>query len=453
MKKIINIIMAVALGGFVATANAQTAIDLDSLLEIVRQGKVNETAEYRQREQEFGAAQNRQSALLGDAQASQRAEERRSDRLENEFKVNQGKIAVLEVELVNELGAMKEVFGVLQLVSGDTRATFQDSLISTQFAGREEFITSLIAKTSSSRELPSIEEIERLWFEVQREMTEQGRVVTFDRGVKLPDGSEVTIPVTRIGVFNIIANGRYLKWEEGLVSELVRQPVDRNLDKAAALQAATSGFEAFSIDPSRGSILSLLIQAPSFQERLDQGGTIGYMTLLVGAIGMLMFFERAIYLLIVRSKVKAQIKSDTVSEDNPLGRVLAVHEQNLGTDVETLELKIDEAILKELPALERFLVMIKLIAAIAPLMGLLGTVTGMILTFQSMTLFGTGDPKLMAGGISAALMTTVIGIVVALPMLFLHSIANGWSKAIVHTIEEQSAGIIAVHAEQQQKGA
>jgi biopolymer transport protein ExbB len=113
-----------------------------------------------------------------------------------------------------------------------------------------------------------------------------------------------------------------------------------------------------------------------------------------------------------------------------------------------LELKLDEAILKEMPALERFITLIKLIAAIAPLMGLLGTVTGMILTFQSMTLFGAGDPTVMAGGISQALMTTVLGIVVALPMLFLHSIVNSMSQRVVHTIEEQSAGIIAVHAEQ-----
>jgi biopolymer transport protein ExbB len=166
---------------------------------------------------------------------------------------------------------------------------------------------------------------------------------------------------------------------------------------------------------------------------------------------MLLFFERAIFLFVVNGKVKSQIRSETINENNPLGRVLAVHEANRGADVETLELKIDEAILKEMPALERFLTMIKLIAAIAPLMGLLGTVTGMIMTFQAMTLFGTGDPQLMAGGISAALMTTVLGIVVALPMLFLHSVVAGWSGRITHIIEEQAAGIIAVHAEETHK--
>jgi biopolymer transport protein ExbB len=268
----------------------------------------------------------------------------------------------------------------------------------------------------------------------------------------MTDGSEEVIPVTRIGVFNLATAGKYLKFEQGLVAELDRQPETRFTDSTASLQNATSGVAPFGVDPSRGSILALLIQAPSLRERVDFGGTIGYLILAVGAVGLLLWVERVIYLTAISGKVKSQIKSDTINENNPLGRILAVHEQNKGADVETLELKIDEAILKEMPPLERFLTMIKLISAIAPLMGLLGTVTGMINTFQSMTLFGTGDPKLMAGGISQALVTTVLGIVVALPMLFLHSIVNGMSQRVVHTLEEQSAGIIAVHAEQN-KGA
>ena len=448
MRKLLNIVIAVALSGFAFSANAQEASNLDELLEIVRQGKVNETAEFRQREQEFQNAQERQAGLLAYAKAQQRAEERRSDKLENQFQVNDAQLAELETEFTNELGALKEVLGVLTMVAGDARSQMEQSLTTTQFEGRDEFITTLIQKTSSGTQLPSIEEIERLWYEVQREMTEQGRVVTYDRSVKMTDGSEEVIPVTRVGVFNLATAGKYLKFEQGLVAELDRQPETRFVDSTADLQGATSGVAPFGVDPSRGSILALLIQAPSLRERVDFGGTIGYLILAVGAVGLLLWIERVIYLTAISGKVKSQIKSDTINENNPLGRILAVHEQNKGADVETLELKIDEAILKEMPPLERFLTMIKLISAIAPLMGLLGTVTGMINTFQSMTLFGTGDPKLMAGGISQALVTTVLGIVVALPMLFLHSIVNGMSQRVVHTLEEQSAGIIAVHAEQ-----
>ncbi|MFK5912740.1 MAG: MotA/TolQ/ExbB proton channel family protein [Woeseiaceae bacterium] len=448
MRKLINVIIAVAFTGIASISSAQQATTLDDLLEIVRQGKINETQEYRQREAEFSGAQDRQAGLLSDAESSQRAEERRSDSLESQFATNDDQLAELETEFTNELGALKEVLGVLQMVSGDTRSRLQGSLTTTQFEGREEFITMLIEKTSSGTQLPSIEEIERLWYEVQREMTEQGRVVTFNRTVKMTDGSEEILPVTRTGVFNISTGAKYLKYEQGLVAELDRQPQSRFTNSAEGLQNAQEDFAPFGLDPSRGAILSLLIKTPTTMERIEQGGTIGALILIVGAIGMLLFFERAIFLFVVNGKVKAQIRSETINENNPLGRVLAVHEANRGADVETLELKIDEAILKEMPALERFLTMIKLIAAIAPLMGLLGTVTGMIETFQAMTLFGTGDPSVMAGGISAALMTTVLGIVVALPMLFLHSVVNGMSQNVVHTIEEQSAGIIAVHAEQ-----
>jgi biopolymer transport protein ExbB len=447
MRNLIKIIVALTLSGLFSVATAQET-NLDALLEIVRQGKVNETAEYRQREAEFTGAQDRQAGLLAESQASQRAEERRSDQLEAQFQSNDDQLAELEQDFTNELGALKEVLGVLQLVSGDTRSRLEASLTSTQFEGREEFITNLIQKTSSGTQLPSIEEIERLWYEVQREMTEQGRVVTFDRAVKMNDGSEVNVPVTRVGIFNIAMDGKYLKYEQGLVAELDSQPEARYRDSATGLQDATSGFAAFGLDPSRGSILALLIQKPGIEERIEQGGTIGNLIIIVGGIGLLLFLERVIYLSIASGKVKGQIRSETVSENNPLGRVLAVHEANRGADVETLELKIDEAILKEMPPLERFLTMIKLISAIAPLMGLLGTVTGMIETFNEMTIFVTDDPQDMAGGISAAMMTTVLGICVALPMLFLHSLVNGMSMKIVHTIEEQSAGIIAVHAEQ-----
>jgi biopolymer transport protein ExbB len=184
------------------------------------------------------------------------------------------------------------------------------------------------------------------------------------------------------------------------------------------------------------------------KERIDQGGPIGYTILVIGGIGFLLVIERMITLTLVGRKVRAQIKSNTVSPNNPLGRVLMVYEENKNVDVETLELKLDEAILKELPALERFLSTLKLIAAVAPLLGLLGTVTGMIETFQSIVLFGTGDPKMMASGIAEALVTTMEGLWVAIPTVLLHSFVASRSGAVVQVLEEQAAGIVALHAEQ-----
>ncbi|VAW04890.1 MotA/TolQ/ExbB proton channel family protein [hydrothermal vent metagenome] len=458
MRKLASIIIAVALAGFSFSAFAQSAPQarsLDELLELVKQGAYQESQENKRREREFIAQKSKQKALLAAARNTQRQEERRSDRLEAEFKANDGKIAKLEEELSHELGALKELFGVLQLVSGETKAVFHDSIISAQFPGREVFLNELIAKASSS-ELPTIEEISHLWFEVQREMTESGKIVKFNVDVQYPNGEITNREVVRVGTFNLISDGKYLEWREKYqnIAELPRQPKARFLETAEGLQTLSSGYTAFALDISRGAILSLLIQDPSILERIDQGGVIGYIIIYgLGPLSLLLILISGLTLVVTRGKVKAQIRSDEVNENNPLGRVLSVYDNNKTVDVETLELKLDEAILKETPAIERFLTLIKVIAAISPLMGLLGTVTGMINTFQAMTLFGTGDPKLMAGGISQALVTTVLGIVVALPTLFLHSIVAGWSKGIIHTLEEQSAGIIAVHAEQGQKGA
>ena len=133
-------------------------------------------------------------------------------------------------------------------------------------------------------------------------------------------------------------------------------------------------------------------------------------------------------------------------DDNPLGRIIGV----LGpkpqlSDLETLELKLDEAILQETPPLERGQPLLKLLSAVAPLLGLLGTVTGMIVTFQAITQSGGGDSRLMADGISQALVTTVLGLVVAIPLLFLHSLLASRSKALIQLLEQQSAGLIALH--------
>ena len=134
-------------------------------------------------------------------------------------------------------------------------------------------------------------------------------------------------------------------------------------------------------------------------------------------------------------------------DNNPLGRVLKIHEDNPNMDLETLELKMSEGVMRETPKIEAGLTLLKIIAAVAPLMGLLGTVTGMIITFQAITIFGAGDPKAMAGGISGALITTVLGLLVAIPTVLLHTVVNGRAQRIIHILDEQTTGIIAEHTE------
>jgi len=434
--------------------HAKPAGTLDQLLQQLKQGEIAQTEQNKAREAEFKAKVGQQQYLLNQVSTQRNNALKLSAELEQSFENNEVQLANKSDVLDKRLGELKELFGVLQQVSGDTRSKFQTSVISAQIPNRGEFLDSFAQSMGASSKLASIEEIERLWFELQREMTQSGKISEFNREVVLADGQSKQAQVTRIGGFGLVSDGKYLEYidETGTVAELIRQPSSRYLDSVNALesnlaQGAAAQTVAFALDPTGGSILNLLVQAPDLRERVDQGGPVGYIILAIGLVGLLIALERLISLMIIGSKVSRQLKSDKISSNNPLGRVMLVKEQNPGLDTETLELKLSESILRELPKLSSKLTLIKIISVVAPLIGLLGTVTGMITTFQAITLFGTGDPKLMAGGISQALVTTVLGLVVAIPMVFIFAYLNGRSKNIVNILQQESTGIIAERAE------
>jgi biopolymer transport protein ExbB len=349
------------------------------------------------------------------------------------------------------LGTLTELFGHLTSASGDLASNLEVSMASAQYPGREQFLKDLISKMSGSDTLPSIEEIERVWFELLREIRETGVVTKFSAEVSSPAGERAEREVVRIGAFNMVdINGNYLSFDNGSLSELPRQPSGPYTGWAAELASASGGMHSFGIDPTGptgGSFLAAIIDTPNLEERWHQGGYVGYAITAVGIFAFLLAIYRLVVLTAVSSKVNAQLKSDTAKENNPLGRVLKIHEDNPTMDTETLELKLSEGVLKETPKLESGLTLLKIIAAVAPLMGLLGTVTGMIITFQAITIFGAGDPKAMAGGISGALITTVLGLLVAIPTVLLHTVVNGRAQRIIHILDEQTTGMIAEHTE------
>lgn len=455
MKLIKSAVVAAALTVSSTAVIAQDARSLDQLLGFVKQGQASEAKENKAREAQFKNAKSRQAQLVAEAKQLRTKEEDRSARLENTFEQNELKVAEKQRQLKDRLGTLTELFGHLTSTAGDLRSNFTNSLISAQYPDREAFLDQLIAKMSGAEQLPSIEEIERLWFEIQREMTESGKVVSFSAEVAKPGGQKETRTVVRVGTFNIISDdGKYLQYipETHTLAELARQPGGSYNSWAANVAGATTGKVPFGADPtgpSGGSFLAALINSPTMNERWHQGGNVGYAITGVGIIGFLLAIWRLIVLAGISSKVKAQLKSDKANANNPLGRVLMVHENNPSMDPETLELKLSEAVMREIPKIESGLSVLKIIAAVAPLMGLLGTVTGMIITFQAITIFGAGDPKAMAGGISGALVTTVLGLLVAIPMVLLHTITNGQAKKVTHVLEEQSTGIIAEHTEAQ----
>jgi biopolymer transport protein ExbB len=426
-------------------AAQEKPVTLDELLERVRAGNRADEEEFTRREAEFRAAREERQRLLAAALAAKAAAERRSAEREARFEANEKQIPELEETLRNRLGTLGELFGVVRQVAGDTRGLIESSLVSAQLPGREKFLAAL----GKEKQLASIEQMERLWFLIQQEMTESGKVARFPATVVTLAGKESTESVVRVGTFNAVSGGRYLNYvsETGKLTELGRQPGGRHLSGVHALEAAEGGFVGFSLDPSRGSILALLIQEPNTRERIEQGGAIGYLTITLGIFGFVLASYRIVRLGRVGARVKAQIAEPKADAGNPLGRVLAAYEKNRTADVETIELKLDEAILRETPDIERGVSMIKVISVVAPLLGLLGTITGMIKTFQVMTLYGSGDPKLMAGGIAEALVTTMLGLLVAIPLTMLHSVVSTRSRSILQILEEQSVGLIAAHAE------
>jgi biopolymer transport protein ExbB len=455
MKSLRQYLTALALYVLVISANAQQVSNLDDLLKQLKQGQIAQTQQNKNREAEFTAKKLQQNQLLNQAIDSREQAVAQSTILEKNYQVNDVEIANNTDALNKRMGELKELFGILQQVAGDTRSKFQTSTISAQIPGRGQFLDEFAQSMGSTSKLASIEEIERLWFELQREMTESGKVHKFTANVVVANGETVQSDVIRVGGFNLISNGMYLEYidETGSIAELIRQPSSRYLDSASQLSQSNKDVIPFALDPTGGSILSLLVQAPDTQERIEQGGPVGNVIIVLGLIGLLIALERFITLFIVGSKVNRQLKTAVASDDNPLGRVMLVKDNNADADTETLELKLSECILKEVPVLTSRLTLIKIVSVVAPLIGLLGTVTGMINTFQAITLFGTGDPKLMAGGISQALVTTVLGLVVAIPMVFISTILNTRSRGIINVLQQQSAGLIAERAERSESAA
>lgn len=450
MKRIAITIAASLLAIGAVQAQDQSANSMGELLNLIEQGKARDTAEARQREAEFQRARNEQQQLLNQSRAERTRLESESSRLEETFSANQQRILDARAQLDQRLGALKELFGVLQTVAGDAQGRFKTSLTDIQYPDRADFLVELGSKMAGASSLASIEDIEKLWFELQREVAAQGQIVRFNKEFSLANGERINNDIVRVGVFNLVYEDGYLQYDPTTenITELQRQPEQsRYTNSTADMASAQDGIVRFGLDVTRGSILALLVESPTLGERVNQGGIVGYCILGLGAIGLLIALWRWVGLTMDSRKVQAQLKRDSASTDNPLGRVLSAYESNKAADTETIELKLSEAALKEMPGLTKGLLFIKVISVVAPLMGLLGTVTGMIQTFQVITLYGAGDPKMMAGGISQALMTTVLGLVVAIPMVLIHTLVSGQSRKIINILHSQSAGIVATHSE------
>ena len=460
MKKYLSIlfVLSLTLNTFVVAQESEgdeaEISTVEALLQLVKEGKTKEQSANADREAKFMANKNEQDAILAAEKRELARQERIADQLEAEYKKNEEILRVKEEAYQKELGSLVELFGHLQSSAGEAAVQFSGSLTSPQYGlERVDFLNELTSKMSETTELPTIREIEGLWYELQREMVASGQVVSFDTTVIDVDGESSTCNVTRVGLFNAVCDGKYLEYvaATGQYAFLPRQPAGRFTKTAKSVGNADAGEQVrFGVDPTGptgGSLLANLIQTPSLAERAAQGREVGYAIIFVGLIGIGLAFWKLWSLYVLGKAVRAQAGSKTLDVRNPLGRVLKVGEENFKKDIDTLELKLAEAIMAERPSIERGIGAVRIISVVAPLAGLLGTVTGMIVTFQMITLYGTGDPKLMAGGISQALVTTVLGLLVAIPTTLLHSFTASSAKGIISVLEEQSTGILAERAE------
>jgi biopolymer transport protein ExbB len=414
--------------------------ELDALVKSVREEALREAAHNQERLERFIDARDQRNDLLKQARATLARENKRADSLRKQYETNEQTLTQNELDLKEQAGDLNDLFAIVRQTALNADGVMDTSLVAAENTERSVFMKEI----GKGERTPSIEQIKLLWTAVLTEIAESGKVVSFDATVIKPQGDEARQKVTRVGVFTSVSEGAFLRYlpESGKLVELSRQPAPRFQRMALDLEAAKDGIVPMALDPSKGAILSLMVQSPDLKERLQQGGGIGYLILALGAIGLLIVLQRALGLFLSRRRIEAQAKSETPNEKNALGRMQATAQKMTATNIDAVVLRMDEQLAEESALLNRGLPTVAVLAAVSPLLGLLGTVTGMIETFQSITLFGTGDPKLMSGGISQALVTTQLGLAVAIPLVMFHSMLTGRANRLIEKLGKYGSDIV-----------
>ena len=417
--------------------------DLDLLVESVKNTASIRAKEDKERLTKFLSDKNRQQYLLNQMKVNLKNEEDRSVRLTNQYEANDKELSELEEQLTLKLGSFGELFGIVRQTAGESKGQFMLSLTNIEFPERVEFLGDLAER--KSLDLPTTAELERLWYEILNELNQSGKVKSYNTDILSKSGELVNRDVLRIGVFNSVSNGNYLNLvsEQNLLEFLAKQPDGSIKRSAKRLQNKDVSYREVYIDPTRGSLLSKLIDRAGWLQRINQGGFVGYVILIILTLGLTMGFLQFQFLYRESKSIDSELETGNFSNDSILGKLNSVFKSHTGDTPEELEAQLEDILAKASPPLDKNLSVIKLLAAVAPLLGLLGTVIGMIDTFQAITLFGTGDPKLMAGGISQALVTTMLGLIAAVPLLFLHNLLDSRSRAISQIYEEQAIGFVA----------
>ncbi|EJL6341176.1 MotA/TolQ/ExbB proton channel family protein [Vibrio cholerae] len=425
---------------FASVANAST----NSLVQQATQEKAQQQQHNQQREAGFVQTAQELQATKAELLAERNRLQKEADQLSSQFSDNENTLARLEETLRLETGSLGEMFGVVRQNAKELQSELDRSVTGVEPRAHQQSIDDVVA----AKTLPSMAQLRGLWQAMREEIRASGQIQTTEIQWLNGQGETQTVPVLRLGSLGLISEQGYVKWDNARQQALSYQQLPSDFPTFSHIRTLVDGdVVTLKVDPSRGVLLEQLALTPTLSQRLQAGGVIGNVILVLLGVGLIIALYRGAILATLRQKIKAQLKNPEQPGNNPLGRILAVYNKEQQRSVEALELRLLEAVVDEQNHLETGLSMLKLLAALAPMLGLLGTVTGMIETFQVITQFGNGDPKVMAGGISMALVTTVEGLIAAIPLLLAHNILSAQAEAIRNILEKQGIGLVAQQAE------
>ncbi|MFH4617053.1 MotA/TolQ/ExbB proton channel family protein [Vibrio diabolicus] len=436
MKKWLSVVLIST-----AALMPHTTFASDALLQKAQQENRQQQSHNVARESGFKKTEQELQAIKNKLAAERAALQAEADSLSVTFGENEAELAQLEEKLRLETGSLGELFGVVRQNAKELESELKSSVTGVDANSYQKDIDAIVAAKS----LPTLTQLQAMWRSMEEQIKASGEMANVSFTLLNGEGREQTVNGVRLGSMALLDDTGYVKWngQRGDAVNYLRQP-----ESGPTANTISSGdIDALVIDPSRGILLEQLANSPTLADRLNAGGVVGKIILGLLAIGLLIALVRGASLMISRQKIMKQLKTPAQPGDNPLGRVLAVYQKDKHRSVEALELRLLEAVVDEQTHLEKGLSMLKLLAALAPMLGLLGTVTGMIETFQVITQFGNGDPKVMAGGISMALVTTVLGLVSAMPLLLAHNVLSSQAENIRSILEKQGIGLVAEQAE------
>ncbi|WP_261859105.1 MotA/TolQ/ExbB proton channel family protein [Photobacterium sanguinicancri] len=441
--KIKALVAALCLFSLPLTATANT-----ELLQSTQQEQKVQRAHDQARESGFKHTEQNIKAQRNALIAQRNQLQQETEQLSDTFSDNENKLAILEEHLRLETGSLGELFGVVRQTAKDLKSELGASVTA---ADRHQY-NHVIGDIVDAKALPSLPQLTGLWLSMEEQIKASGELADVNVPYINGEGHKSSVHAYRLGSLGMIADHGYIEWDgaKNTAKPYLKQP-----DNGPVFSDFTQANQVQSVvvDPSRGMMLAQLANEPDLKDRLAHGGVVGKIILGLLAIGAVIALFRGGKLMMTRQQIRTQLKNPEQPGNNPLGRVLSVYNKEQNRSVEALELRLLETIVDEQQSLEKGLSMLKLLAALAPMLGLLGTVTGMIETFQVITQFGNGDPKVMAGGISTALVTTVLGLISAMPLLLAHNVLSTQAENIRNILEKQGISLVAEQAEKVGKAA